>query len=109
MHRDNGDFVAECHYFSTKNSEYRDGHIHGWGKQTLPTAQSQKTKTFKIKVSATVNQTTVNPTRAGPFHFRRPATDHKGLRAIGLPSSTQGTNICSLLKKVRSPEILWHN
>ncbi|KAL3176784.1 hypothetical protein MRX96_039626 [Rhipicephalus microplus] len=88
---------------------FRDGHINDWGKKTISTAPKRRTKTFKIKVSTTLNQTTVNSARARHVYFSRLATDHKGQRAIILRSSTQGTNICSLLKEVRSPELLWLN
>lgn len=108
-HRDHGNLVTESHRVSSNNSEDRDGHINDWGKKTISTAPKRRTKTFKIKVSTTLNQTTVNSARARHVYFSRLATDHKGQRAIILRSSTQGTNICSLLKKVRSPEILWHN
>ncbi|KAL3193005.1 hypothetical protein MRX96_058511 [Rhipicephalus microplus] len=88
-------------------SEYGDGHINGWGKKTISTPASQRTKTIKIKVSATLNQTTVNPTRVRPFDFSRPATDYKGLRADGLTSSTLGTNICSSSKRDLDTRMVW--
>ncbi|KAH7958123.1 hypothetical protein HPB51_027892 [Rhipicephalus microplus] len=104
-HRDHGDFATECHRFSTNNSEHRDGYT-GWGKKTISMAPRQTTEIFKIEGFATLNQTTVNSTRASYVHFSRTTTDHKRLRDIGLPSRTQGRHICSLLHKVRSPEIL---
>ncbi|XP_049275475.1 uncharacterized protein LOC125759976 [Rhipicephalus sanguineus] len=83
--RDHGDLVVESDRYSADNSECRDGRTNDRRKETF--SAPPRTKPFKVKIFATLHNTTVNSTRALHVHSCRPTTDHRGLRAIG-PSPT---------------------
>ncbi|KAH8040467.1 hypothetical protein HPB51_010704 [Rhipicephalus microplus] len=64
-HRDHGNLIAESYRASTNNSKDCESHINGWGKKTISTAPRRRTKTLKIKVSTTLNQTKVTQPEHG--------------------------------------------